>query len=70
MKAEGESGGLAAPMCRARVVAESRPIRSQDRSDFTSFVQTKLAEPLEALSPMGSGGIALYAQSFGGQDLK
>lgn len=42
----------------------------QDRKLFEGFVKDKLSEPLKTLSPLGGGGVALFADVYAGDDLK
>lgn len=42
----------------------------QDRSTFEEFVEEKLAGPLRKLSPLGVGGVGLFAKVYAGEDLK
>ena len=43
---------------------------TQDRAAFLVFVEDKLTGPLETLSPLGIGGVGLFADIYAGEDLK
>lgn len=43
---------------------------TQDRAAFEVFVEDKLTGPLKTLSPLGAGGVGLFADIYAGEDLK
>lgn len=55
---------------RAMPTLNPRDPSQQDRATFKDFVEDSLAGPLRTLSPIGVGGVELFADIYAGEDLK